>query len=112
MNGTSAAPANAVAIRVEIPASLRLLAGISGDREIPLAVAPPATLASVIDELELRYPALHGTLRDPATLTRRAFIRFFACAEDISHTPLDQPLPEAVIAAREPLLIVGAIAGG
>lgn len=112
MNGPEAVHAAAVVIRVEIPASLHLHASISGDRVIPLVVQQPATLFSVIDALEAQFPVLHGTLRDPVTQARRAFIRFFACGEDISHQPLDHLLPEAVVSGREPLLIVGAIAGG
>lgn len=112
MNSSQAVTVNSATIRIEIPASLRLHASIAGDRVMALAVLQPATLARVIDALEAQFPALHGTLRDPATQARRAFIRFFACGEDISHAPLDHPLPEPVMTGREPLLIVGAIAGG
>jgi len=97
-------------IRVELPAHLRTLAQIAG--AVELEIAPPATLGSVLDALEARYPPLRGTLRDPVTRQRRPFIRFFANAEDLSHQPLDAPLPEAVARGQEPLLIVGAIAGG
>jgi molybdopterin converting factor small subunit len=97
-------------IRVELPASLRTLAGIQGD--IHLTPASPATLRTLLDALETRYPPLRGTLRDQQTGQRRPFIRFFACAQDLSHQPPDTPLPAPVRAGTEPLLIVGAIAGG
>ena len=77
-----------------------------------LDVAEPVTLGSVLDALEARYPMLGGTIRDHVTKKRRPFVRFFACQEDLSHEPADAPLPAAVIEGREPLLIVGAIAGG
>jgi len=99
-------------IRVEIPAHLRTLAGVTTSREIELEVAEPVTLRAVLDALEARYPMLQGTIRDHGTLQRRAFLRFFACMEDLSHQPHDLPLPEAVVSGREPLLIIGAIAGG
>ena len=97
-------------IRLELPAHLRSLAAVSG--EVRVDVAGPATIASVLDALEARYPVLEGTIRDHATHRRRAFIRFFACEKDLSHQPAEQALPEAVAAGREPVLIVGAIAGG
>ena len=77
-----------------------------------LEVAAPVTLRSVLDALEARYPMLRGTIRDHVTLERRAFLRFFACEEDLSHDSHDAPLPEAVASGKEPLLIIGAIAGG
>lgn len=95
-------------IRVLLPAHLRQLARC--DREI--ALDSPATQRAVIDALELRYPALRGTLRDPGTGRRRPFVRFFACEQDLSHEPPDAPLPDAVAAGKEPLLVVGAMAGG
>jgi molybdopterin synthase sulfur carrier subunit len=95
-------------IRVVLPSHLRQLAHC--DREIQVDAA--ATQRAVMDAIEARYPALRGTIRDPATGTRRAFIRFFACQEDLSHQPLDQPLPDAVANGTEPLLLVGAMAGG
>jgi molybdopterin converting factor small subunit len=95
-------------IRVILPSHLRQLAHC--DREIQVDSAP--TQRAVIDAIEARYPALHGTIRDPATGARRAFVRFFACQEDLSHEPLDQPLPDAVANGIEPLLVVGAMAGG
>jgi hypothetical protein len=98
------------AIRVEIPYHLRNLAQVTG--EVPLEVAAPVTLGSVLDALEAHYPMLCGTIREPATGQRRPFLRFFACAEDLSHQPMDAPLPEAVVTGREPLLVIGAIAGG
>jgi molybdopterin synthase sulfur carrier subunit len=97
-------------IRVVLPAHLRLLAKVAG--EVELEVEGPATLRSVLDALEARYPMLRGTIRDQVTGQRRPFVRFFACEEDLSHEPPDAPLPEAVAAGREPLLLVGAIAGG
>lgn len=97
-------------IRVELPAHLRILARVSG--EVQLEVEGQATQRSVLDALEARYPMLRGTLRDQVTQQRRPFVRFFACAEDLSHESPDAPLPEAVASGAEPLLIVGAIAGG
>jgi len=95
-------------IRVVLPAHLRQLAHC--DREIQVQSA--ATQRAVLDALELRYPALHGTLRDPGTGQRRAFVRFFACEEDLSNESPDAPLPAAVAEGEEPLLVVGAMAGG
>lgn len=97
-------------IRVVLPAHLKTLAGVN--REVELDVAGTATQEAVIDELERRFPALRGTIRDPATQRRRVFIRFFACEEDLSHEPPDTPLPDAVVQGREPYFIVGAMAGG
>lgn len=97
-------------IRVEIPAHLRTLAHVNS--EIKLDVEGPATLSSVLDALEARYPMLRGTIRDHVTKQRRPFLRFFACEEDLSHEPPDAPLPEAVASGKEPLVIIGAIAGG
>jgi molybdopterin converting factor small subunit len=95
-------------IRVVLPAHLRQLAHC--DREVTIAAAP--TQRAVIDALEREYPALRGTLRDPATGKRRAFVRFYACEEDLSHESPDTPLPDAVADGREPFLVVGAMAGG
>ena len=97
-------------IRVELPPHLRGLARISG--EVQLEIQGPATLRSVLDALESRYPMLSGTIRDHVTQTRRPFLRVFACGEDLSHEQPDAPLPGAVASGAEPLLIVGAIAGG
>jgi molybdopterin converting factor small subunit len=97
-------------IRIELPAHLRNLARVSG--EVQLDVAGPVTQRAVIDALEARYPALRGTIRDQVTQQRRPFVRFFACEEDLSHESPDAPLPAAVASGDEPLLIVGAIAGG
>ena len=97
-------------IRVLLPPHLRALAKVSGELEIE--VAAPVTQRSVVDALEAGYPALSGTIRDHTTLKRRPFLRFFACEEDLSHESPDAPLPDAVISGKEPLLIVGAIAGG
>jgi molybdopterin converting factor small subunit len=95
-------------IRVVLPAHLRQLAHC--DKEI--AVDTAATQQAVLDALELRYPALRGTMRDPQTGRRRAFVRFYACEEDLSHEAPDAPLPDAVAAGREPFLVIGAMAGG
>ena len=97
-------------IRVVLPAHLRNLAQANG--EVTVEVAGKATIGSVLDALEARYPMLQGTIRDHVSRQRRPFVRFFACAEDWSHEPVDTPLPDAVTSGTEPLLIVGAIAGG
>ena len=97
-------------IRVVLPFHLRTLARVDG--EVQLEVEGPATLRSVLDALEARYPVLRGTIRDHATLRRRPFIRFFACEEDLSHEPPETKVPDAVVTGTEPLLIVGAMAGG
>jgi sulfur-carrier protein len=97
-------------IRVVLPAHLRTLAGVNG--EVKVDVAGPVTLAAVVEALEAGYPMLRGTIRDQVTHRRRAFLRFFACAEDLSHQSPDTPLPEAVATGAEPLLVVGAMAGG
>ena len=97
-------------IRVTLPPHLRTLAHVSGDVE--LDVPPPITQRSVLDALEARYPMLCGTIRDHGTLKRRPFLRFFACEEDLSHESPDAPLPEAVASAKEPFVVLGAIAGG
>ena len=97
-------------IRLWLPAHLRTLAGVND--EVVVEVEGPVTQRSVLDALEARHPMLRGTIRDPITGQRRPFLRFFACEQDLSHDPPDAPLPEAVATAAEPLLIVGAIAGG
>lgn len=97
-------------IRVGLPAHLRTLAGVDG--EVRLAVETPVTVAAVLDALEARYPMLRGTIRDHVTRRRRPFLRFFACEQDLSHDPPDAPLPVAVATGAEPLLVVGAMAGG
>lgn len=97
-------------IRVALPAHLRTLARVDG--EVRLEVEGEVTLRSVLDALEARYPNLRGTIRDYATQQRRPFVRFFACEQDLSHESPDAPLPEAVASGAEPLLLVGAIAGG
>jgi molybdopterin synthase sulfur carrier subunit len=97
-------------IRATLPAHLRKLAQVEG--EVKLDVKGPITQRSVLDALEARYPMLQGTIRDHATQKRRAFVRFFACGEDLSHEPPDAPLPDAVTTGAEPFMIVGAIAGG
>lgn len=97
-------------IRVAIPYHLRLLAKVDG--EVTLEVEPPVTLRAVLDALEARHPVLCGTIRNHETLERRPFIRFFACQEDFSNASTDTPLPEAVANGEEPLLVIGALAGG
>ena len=97
-------------IRVVIPFHLRNLAKVDG--EIEIETDSPATLESVLDVLEDRYPMLRGTIRDHQTKQRRAFIRFFACQQDLSNEPTDVPLPKPVVEGREPLMVVGALAGG
>jgi hypothetical protein len=97
-------------IRVVIPPSLRTLAGVGA--EVTLDVDAPITQGAVLDALETRYPVLRGTIRDHGTLKRRAFIRYFACGEDLSHDPADTPLPGRVADGTEPFLVIGAIAGG
>jgi hypothetical protein len=97
-------------IQVVLPAHLRTLARVNGDVEIQ--VEGPVTQRSVLDALEARYPVLRGTIRDHVTQQRRAFLRFFACGQDLSHEPPEAPLPDAVTTGEEPFLIIGAIAGG
>ena len=97
-------------IRVVLPAHLRTLARVGG--EVQVDVAGEVTQRSVLDALEASYPVLRGAIRDYGTLRRRAFIRFYACEEDLSHEPPDAPLPAAVASGSEPFLVVGAMAGG
>ncbi|HEY7352051.1 MAG TPA: MoaD/ThiS family protein [Terriglobales bacterium] len=97
-------------IRVILPTHLRTLAHVGS--EITLEVQGPITQRSVLDALETRYPMLQGAIRDHGTLQRRAFLRFFACEEDLTHEPPDSPLPEAVASGKEPFIVIGAIAGG
>jgi hypothetical protein len=97
-------------IRVVLPAHLRTLARVEG--EVALHVNGPVTQRAVLDALEAKYPMLCGTVRDQVTQQRRAFVRFFACEEDLSHEAPDAPLPDAVARGAEPFLVVGAIAGG
>jgi sulfur-carrier protein len=97
-------------IRVVLPYHLRRLAGTEG--EVQLEVEGSATLRSVLDALETQHPVLRGTIRDHGTLRRRAFLRFYACKEDLSHEPPETKLPDQVISGEEPLFIVGAMAGG
>jgi hypothetical protein len=98
-------------IRVDLPVHLRRLANIPG-HETTLDLPTPVTIASILDAIEATHPALRGTIRDHITKQRRPFLRFFVCAEDWSHLPTNTPLPEAILTAREPLIILGAIAGG
>jgi hypothetical protein len=97
-------------IRVVLPAHLRTLAQVEG--EVALDVGSPVTQRSVLTTLETRYPMLRGTMRDHATQKRRAFVRFFACGQDLSRELPDTPLPEAVATGAEPFLVIGAMAGG
>jgi molybdopterin synthase sulfur carrier subunit len=97
-------------IRIILPFHLRNLAQVG--TEVTLEVEGPVTKRSVLDALEARYPMLRGAIRDHDTLERRPFLRFFACEEDLSHNPPDDPLPDAVASGKEPFLIIGAIAGG
>jgi sulfur-carrier protein len=97
-------------IRVVLPAHLRTLARVDG--EVQLDIVGDVTVAAVLDALEMRYPMLRGTIRDHVTQRRRAFLRFFACEEDLSQEPADALLPEAIATGKEPFLIVGAMAGG
>ena len=97
-------------IRVVLPAHLRTLARVNG--EVKVDVTGPVTVATVLDALEATYPMLRGTIRDQVSGQRRPFLRFFACEEDLSHDPADRPLPDAVATGAEPLLVVGAMAGG
>jgi len=97
-------------IRVVLPPHLRTLAQLHG--EVTLEVPGHVTRASVLDALEARYPMLRGTIRDHVTEQRRPFLRFFACARDLTHEPPDAPLPDAVASGAEPFLVIGAIAGG
>ena len=97
-------------IRIVIPIHLRVLAGISG--EVHLDVPAPVSIKTTLDALEAKYPNLKGTIRDHGTLKRRPMIRFYACNEDLSHDPPENPLPEKIAAGTEPLYIIAAIAGG
>jgi sulfur-carrier protein len=97
-------------IRVALPHHLRTLAGVQG--EVRLEVQDPPTTRIVLDALESAYPVLRGTIRDHATAERRAFVRFFACGQDISLDPVDEPLPDSVVSGSEPFRVVGAMAGG
>lgn len=97
-------------IRVVLPQHLRILARVNS--EVTLDIPGPVTIDSVLDALESRYPMLRGTIRDHMTKRRRPFIRFFACEQDVSHEPTNTPLPATVASGAEPLLIVGAMAGG
>lgn len=97
-------------IRVVLPAQLRALTGVGAEVTVDLRDEP--TAAGLLDALEARYPVLLGAIRDPRTGQRRAFIRYFACEEDLSHEPSDAPLPPAVVCGQEPFIVLGAIAGG
>ena len=97
-------------IRIVLPAHLRTLARVGG--EVTVDVDGPVTCCSVLDALETAYPMLRGTIRDQVTRERRAFVRFFACEQDVSHDSPDAPLPEAIAMGAEPFMVVGAMAGG
>ena len=97
-------------IRIILPAHLRTLAGVTG--EVQLDLPAPVTVQAILDTLEARYPALRGTVRDHATGKRRPLVRFYACEQDLSHDPMDKPLPEPVAAGREPFMVIGSMAGG
>lgn len=97
-------------IRVLLPPDLRQLAHV--DDEVTIALEAPATVPDVLDEIEARFPVLKGTIRNHVTQERRPLLRFYACRRDLSHDPPDRPLPEPVTSGREPLFIIGAIAGG
>ena len=97
-------------VRVMLPYHLRVLASVGN--EVQLDVVAPVTQRTILDALEARYPMLRGTVRDQVTRKRRPLVRFFACEEDLSHDPPDNPLPEAVASGKEPFFIIGAIAGG
>ncbi len=99
-----------VIIRVELPQHLRTLAHVG--HEVEIQVDGPVTQRSVLDAVEAAYPMLKGAIRDHVTKQRRAFLRFFACQEDLTHESPDAPLPDAVVSGKEPFLIIGAIAGG
>ena len=97
-------------VRVTLPAHLRTLAKVDG--EVSLEITGPVTQRSILDKLEEEYPSLRGCIREYDTFKRRAFIRFFACEEDLSHESPDAPLPEAIASGKEPFMVIGAIAGG
>jgi hypothetical protein len=101
-----------VTIRVELPTHLKTLAGVADEVALQLPGEVPVTTRAVLDALEARYPVLRGTMRDHDTYRRRPFVRFFACARDLSQDSPDAPLPEAVQSGAEPFLVVGAMAGG
>jgi hypothetical protein len=106
----SNAEPEAATVRMVLPYHLQTLAGTGA--EVVLGVAAPVTVRRALDALEEKYPVLKGTIREYGTGRRRAFLRFFACEEDWSHEPVDAELPETVASGKEPLLIIGAIAGG
>jgi sulfur-carrier protein len=98
------------AVRIVLPGHLRTLAHVGA--EVSLDVGDPPTLGGVVDAVEAAYPVLRGTIRDQATGKRRNFVRYYACNEDLSHSPPDTPLPDAVVRGSEPFMVVGAMAGG
>ena len=97
-------------IVITLPAHLRELAHVTGP--VALQVEEPITQRSILDALEAAYPMLRGTIRDAATKERRAFIRFFACGEDLSHEPVDAPVPDEIVTGKQPFRVIGALAGG
>lgn len=100
------------AVRVHLPTHLRQLAGCEREITVEVDDAAPATQRNVLDAIEARYPQLLGMMRDRRSGQRRAYVRFYACEQDLSHEPPDDPLPAAVAEGREPLLVIGAMAGG
>ena len=108
---TTVDPAGVATVRVTLPAHLRTIAKVD-HAEVTVDVAGPVTQRSVLDALEERYPKLRGTIRDQSTFKRRAFVRYFACQNDLSHEAPDDPLPEEVAVGKEPFMVVGAMAGG
>lgn len=109
-DGSRGSSSSMATVRVTLPAHLRTLAHVAG--EVHLAVSGPVTQRSVLDALEALHPNLRGTIRDQATYRRRAFVRFFACEEDLSHEDPDDPLPDEVASGKEPYMVIGAMAGG
>jgi sulfur-carrier protein len=106
----AAVTGDATTIRVTLPAHLRTIAQVSG--EVKVEVAGAVTQRALLDALEAAYPNLRGTIRDQSTFKRRAFVRFYACEEDLSHEPPDDPLPAEVVSGKEPFMVIGAMAGG
>jgi molybdopterin synthase sulfur carrier subunit len=107
---TGTASERVTAVRVTLPAHLRTIAKVSG--EVRVEVDGAVTQRAVLDALESAYPNLKGTIRDQTTFKRRAFVRFYACEEDISHEAPDDPLPDDVVSGKEPFMVIGAMAGG
>ncbi len=109
-DGSRGSGSSTAMVRVTLPAHLRTIAHVDG--EVHLDVSGPVTQRSVLDALEALHPKLRGTIRDQTTFRRRAFVRFFACEEDLSHEDPDDPLPDEVVSGKEPYMVIGAMAGG